>query len=280
MSFAASVVVNCARKAKKALSAVQPHLETKQADVETLASVISIEPTAPTGHEDLIGSVMFILKRQDVEITGIQHPKTGQQIPILNYQGQTFRLINVFSAQQAEEARAFWRDLTDNRGKACVLLEEKDRYSVWGKIRLDQVGDDPQSGGVAAAPLFTQACLLMLQAVYFDIDDLLGNRQAASFQKDIGQVFQKWKFPQADSPDSVNKLLNMDPLGGGQMPAWQEHHLNTLLQELHRIGKEYFGNSSFVERAIDILEDMPAAERKQFIDWLNQSPLGELWSTA
>lgn len=222
---------------------------------------------------------MFILKRQDVEITGLQHPKTGQQVPILNYQGQTFRLINVFSAQQAEEARAFWRDLTDNRGKACVLLEETDRYSVWGKIRLEQIADDPQ-GGVAAAPLFTQASLLMLQAVFFDIEDLLGNRQAGSFQKEIAQIFKKWKFPQADTPDAVKNWLEVDPLGGVKMPPWQEHHLNTLLQELYRLGKDYFGNTSFVERAIDILEDMPANERKQFIDWLNQSPLGDLWSTS
>ncbi|MBK4730444.1 hypothetical protein JJD41_11310 [Oxynema sp. CENA135] len=222
---------------------------------------------------------MFILKRQDVEISGIVHPKTGQQIPILNYQGQTFRLINVFSAQQAEEARAFWRDLTDNRGKACVLLEEPDRYSVWGKIRLDQA-DDPQNSGVAASPLYTQACLLLLQAVYFDIEDLLGTRQAGSFEKEIGQVFQKWRFPQADSTASVNNLLNMDPLGGAQVPSWQEHHLNTLLQELHRLGKEYFGNESFTERAIDVLQDMPDNERKQFTEWLNQSPLGQLWSTS
>ena len=63
---------------------------------------------------------MFILKRQDVEISSIQHPKKDQQVPILNYQGQTFRLISVFKASQEEEARALWRELTDNRGKACV----------------------------------------------------------------------------------------------------------------------------------------------------------------
>lgn len=82
---------------------------------------------------------MFILKRQDVEISSIQHPKRDQKIPILTYQGITFRLISVFHANQEEEARALWRDLTDNQGKACVLLEEPDRYSIWGKVRLDQL---------------------------------------------------------------------------------------------------------------------------------------------
>ena len=65
---------------------------------------------------------MFILKRQDVEISTMPHPKRDQQVPVLYYQGQTFRLISVFKASQEEEAKALWRDLTDHRGKACVLL--------------------------------------------------------------------------------------------------------------------------------------------------------------
>ena len=152
---------------------------------------------------------MFILKRQDVEITNFQHPKRDQQIPILNYQGQTFRLISAFNGKQAEDARALWRDLTDNRGKACVLLEEPDRYSVWGKVRLDQLaGEEPAGNEATKAPLFAQGCLLLLQAVYFDVEDLLGARQAASFQKDIAKVFQQGNFPQADSPDAIKNWLS------------------------------------------------------------------------
>ncbi|HBK99713.1 MAG TPA: hypothetical protein DD001_21525 [Microcoleaceae bacterium UBA10368] len=221
---------------------------------------------------------MFILKRQDVEITNFQHPKRDQQIPILNYQGQTFRLINAFNGKQAEDARALWRDLTDNKGKACVLLEEPDRYSVWGKVRLDQlVGEEPTGTACAKAPLFAQACLLLLQAVYFDVEDLLGARQATSFQKDIAKVFQQGNFPLADSPDAIKNWLTVSPLKGLNLPPWQEQHLKTLLQELHRLGKSYFGNTGFAEGVSDVLEDMPAQERNQFLDWLKQSALNKLW---
>ncbi|AFY67578.1 Npun_F0813 family protein [Geitlerinema sp. PCC 7407] len=222
---------------------------------------------------------MFILKPQDVEISSIQHPSRDQKIPILQYQGQTFRLISVFNASQEDEARAFWRDLTDNRGKACVLLEEPQRYSVWGKIRLEQLGAD-SGGSEDAKESFTQAAILLLQALHIDIEDLLGNRQAAAFQKEISSVFQQWKFPQTESPEAINYLLTMDPLAGGQVPPWQEHHLNTLLQELHRLGKDYFGNLSFVERAMDALQDLPAGDRQQFQGWLKQSPLGRLWGVG
>jgi hypothetical protein len=226
------------------------------------------------GHESF-ASVMFILKRQDVEISSIQHPKREQQIPILTYQGQTFRLISVFGAKQAEEAKAFWRDLTDHRGKVCVLLEEPDRYSVWGKIRLEQLGTEV-GPDVKVGP-YTQACLLLLQTVYIDIEDLLGARQAGLFQKDITNIFRQWQFPQADKPEAVNHLLTIDPLTTLQVPPWEEHHLITLLQELHRLGKEYFGNTNFAEGVSDILQDMPASERTQFIEWLQSSALGKLW---
>jgi hypothetical protein len=218
---------------------------------------------------------MFILKRQDVEISSIQHPKRDQQIPILTYQGQTFRLISVFGAKQAEEAKSFWRDLTDNRGKVCVLLEEPDRYSVWGKIRLDQLGTEvgPDSKVVP----YTQACLLLLQTVYIDIEDMLGARQAGLFQKEIAKIMQQWHFPQAESQTAVNQLLTIDPLTTLQVPPWEEHHLITLLQELYRIGKEYFGNTNFAEGVSDILQDMPASEQTQFIEWLQSTPLGKLW---
>lgn len=218
---------------------------------------------------------MFILKRQDVEISSIQHPKREQQIPILSYQGQTFRLISVFRAHQEEEARSFWRDLTDNQGKACVLLEEPDRFSVWGKIRLEQLGTE--GGPDTKIVPYTQACLLLLQTVYLDVEDLLGNRQAGLFQKDITEVFQQWHFPQADSPEAVNHLLTVDPLNTLQVPPWEEHHLITLLQELYRLGKEYFGNGNFAEGVGDVLQDMPATEQSQFMEWIKSSPLGKLW---
>jgi hypothetical protein len=218
---------------------------------------------------------MFILKRQDVEISSIQHPKREQQIPILTYQGQTFRLISVFGARQAEEAKTFWRDLTDNRGKVCVLLEEPDRYSVWGKVRLEQLG--AEGGPDFKVVPYTQACLLLLQTVYIDVEDLLGARQAGLFQKEIANIFRKWHFPQAESPEAVHNLLTIDPLTSLQIPPWEEQHLVTLLQELHRLGKEYFGNTNFAEGISDILQDMPATEQAHFIEWLQSSPLGKLW---
>jgi hypothetical protein len=218
---------------------------------------------------------MFILKRQDVEISSIQHPKREQPMPVLHYQGQTFRLISVFKASQEEEARALWRELTDGRGKACVLLEEPDRFSVWGKIRLEQLGSD--TGNHGKAGVFTQGSLLLLQAVYIDIEDLLGAKQAALFEKDITEILRQKQLPQATTPEAVKYLLNQDPLDTHSLPAWQENHVTIFLQELHKLGKTYFGNANFAHPVVDRLQDMAEGERSLFISWLNQSPMSKLW---
>ncbi|MGB3310246.1 MAG: Npun_F0813 family protein [Nodosilinea sp.] len=223
---------------------------------------------------------MFILKRQDVDIKTMHHPQKDQQIPILSYQGQTFRLLSVFTAAQEDDARVLWRDLTDNRGKACVLLEEPDRFSIWGKIRLDQFDQDTSddTGTPPAEATYIKACLLMLQVLYMDVEDLLGAKQARQFEGDIGKVFVAWKFPQAATPDAVKNLLTVDPLAMPQMPAWQDHHLHRLLEETYRIGKDYFGNANFSDRALEAVEDLTDNEQALFQRWLQQSPTGKLWA--
>jgi hypothetical protein len=224
---------------------------------------------------------MFILKRQDVQLSTIQHPKKDQQVPILKYQGQAFRLINVFQAAQEEEAKSFWRDLTDNRGKACILLEEPERYSVWGKIHLDQLtaepAPEPQTSKGGVSPAFVQAALLLLQSVYMDIEDMLGARQLKVFHKEISTIFQQGRFPQTESAVAIAQILKVDPLESLEVPQWREQHLVTLLQELHQLGKKHFGNASFTRRVMESLQDMPSHDRNQFLSWLKQSALGTLW---
>ncbi|AFZ00508.1 Npun_F0813 family protein [Calothrix sp. PCC 6303] len=219
---------------------------------------------------------MFILKRQDVEISTIQHPKRDQQLPILYYQGQSFRLISVFKASQEEEAKAVWRELTDNRGKACVLLEEPERYSVWGKIRLDQLSSSDTDGG-QRTEILLQAAILLLQNTYMDIEEYLGTRQANLFEEALTQTCSQRQLPQTNSSAVIKHLLNLDPLQALQLPHWQENHVLVFLEELHRLGKEYFGNSNFARSVADKLQDMPEGDRSFVMMWLKQSSVSKMW---
>ena len=218
---------------------------------------------------------MFILKRQDVEISSIVHPKRDQQVPVLHYQGQTFRLISLFKASEEEKAMALWRELTDNRGKACVLLQEVERFSVWGKIRLDQLDSEASTQG--NNKILTVASILLLQAVYMDIEEFLGAKQAASFKKEISNILSRWQFPAASSPNAIDYLLSINPLEPIEIPFWQEDYVTVFLEDLHRLGKAYFGSSSFAHQVMDTLQDMSVPERTIFMNWLKDSSLSKLW---
>lgn len=217
---------------------------------------------------------MFILKRQDVEIVNVQNPQNkDQQIPILQYQGQTFRLLNMFGDNR-DEALALWRDLTDNKGKACVLLEEPQRFSVWGRVKLDQLHAASAASSSAGTHL-VQGCLLILQAVYLEVEDLLGTRQAGSFKQDLLKFMQQGEFAQSESINGLEKVLSINPLNSVQIPNWDESKLQLLLGELHRLASSYFGNSSFVDSALEALNDLP--ESVSVTAWLKKTPKGKLW---
>ena len=88
---------------------------------------------------------------------------------------------------------------------------------------------------------------------------------------------QTLKFPGISDQEAVKNLITTNPLDLAKFPPWQENHLVSLLQELHKLGKTYFGNANFAHQVTDTLQDMPEVERSLFISWLNQSSLSKLW---
>jgi len=211
---------------------------------------------------------MFLLTPADVEITNIQHPKQPKKVPILSYQTRTFRLLSVFHAQQQEEAHAAWRDLTDNQGKACVLLEEPHRFSLWRLVKIDK---DLLLNPVTPVA-YAKACVLMIQALYGDVEQLLGAKQAKKF----GEVFSINAQKQMAEAGGFGGVLRTNPLAE-MPPRWEEDDLSELLLELHRLGVKFFGRSKFIGRTLSALDVLPQDDKAVFLTWLQASLLGNLW---
>ena len=148
----------------------------------------------------------------------------------MSYDDKTFRLLSVFSAQQESEAHAAWRELTENEGKMCVLLEERSRYSVWRQVRLDKEMLQP-----IAPATYIKACVLMLQAMCSDVEQLLGSRQANSF----GAAIEANALRQIEAAGGIAHILRLDPLTD-ILPSWEEDDLSALLLEMHRLGAKFF----------------------------------------
>jgi hypothetical protein len=71
--------------------------------------------------------------------------------------------------------------------------------------------------------------------------------------------------------------LTADPLNSLQPPAWREAQVISLLQEIYRLGRSYFGNSGFTRNVLESLQDLSRGDRAAFQDWLSRSPVGALW---
>jgi hypothetical protein len=111
--------------------------------------------------------------------------------------------------------------------------------------------------------------------VYLEVEDLLGTRQAGSFKQDLLKFMQQGKFAQSDTLKTLEAVLSINPLNSVQIPNWDESKLQLLLGELHRLASSYFGNSSFVDSAIDALNELP--ESVSVNAWLKKTPKGKLW---
>lgn len=210
---------------------------------------------------------MFLLTPEDVEVTSIQHPKKDKKVPILSYEDKTFRLLSVFSSDQQAEAHACWRDLTENEGKMCVLLEESFRYSVWRQVRLDMGLLQPVAP-VACA----KASVVMVQALYGDVNQLLGSKQA----KDFGMALAAIAPKQIAAAGGLGGILRLDPLTEA-LPRWEEEDISALLLELHRLGTQFLGPASFGGRTVAALDDLAINDKEVFLNWLSLSLLSNLW---
>ena len=213
---------------------------------------------------------MFLLTPQDVDIVNVQHPKQPKKIPILSYQERTFRLLSVFPAAQSDEAHAAWRDLTDNQGKASVLLEEPHRFSVWVIINIDK--KLLESTTPAA---YSKACLLMIQSMYGDVEQLLGSNQAKKFGAALDLEAQK----QIRAAGDLGGVLRANPLLEASY-TWEEDDLSALLLTMHRLGSKFFGRSKFTQRTLGSLNALPGNDKAMFMNWLRMSLLSELWLEA
>lgn len=209
---------------------------------------------------------MFV-SPEDVQISSVQHPKRPKKVPILSHQDMTFRLQSVFSSQQQQEAQSAWRDLTDNQGTSCLLLEEPHRFSLWRQVQIDKGLLNP------VLPIaYIRACLLLIQALYGDVEQRLGRRQATAFEAAFSVNAQR----SLQTVGGLDAALKINPLTGG-VPVWGEDDLCALLLELHRLGTRFFGRSHFAARTLSALDVLPGNDKAVFLTWLRLSLLGSLW---
>jgi len=211
---------------------------------------------------------ILVLKRQDVELSRVLATESGRVVMVLLYEGQTFRLMSQFSAAQKDKAKALCESLAQSRGQRCVLLNQIHTYSVWLEVRQEQPNPPLQTTTPTpptSAVSLTQACLLIMQAIAEDIGDLMGANQKTAFQEDLTKILKQCLIPGSQSSEAINPLLTIAPLSETQLPTWQQKDIEILFPRLGRLGKNYYGNTTFVERTVDALKELPVYTNPRFM---------------
>jgi hypothetical protein len=221
------------------------------------------------------------IQQQHIQITSAWDVVKSKRVPIFRYQAQTFCFLNVFPLSQAKEVSFIWWNLTNTLGKTYLLLKGSKSYSIWEKAPADQVVDEatlPWKSTDTLPATLVRAGLVMLQATYAEIDFFFGARYAELFERDIADLFQTESFPPSDSFSGVQQLLKIDPWIAAHMVSWQRRHLDTLLQELHRLATKIFGNDTFKARVLSALDDLSPSEQGKFRTWLmEEATASRVW---
>jgi hypothetical protein len=208
---------------------------------------------------------IFVLKRSDVELSRVPDPETGRLILMMRYQGRTFRLMSQFSTGQQDRAQALCESLVENRKQCCVLLKQDPLCSVWIETANRQATEAVVSVRSNTEITLTQASLLIIQAIANDIEDLMGEGQKTAFQEEMTKIFKQSLLPGAESSAAINPLLTVNPLTATDLPNWEQKELSVLFPRLGRVGRKYFGSTTFVERAIDELKELPISNNARFM---------------
>jgi hypothetical protein len=207
---------------------------------------------------------MLTLRRQDVQLIWSRNLETGKPILMIRYQESSFRFLRVFSQKQL--AISFCQNLNKTQARQCILLDEGIKYTVWLEILTKQIASNSQIKQKESA--VTRAGLLIFQSFAREIEMVLGIKQAKAFRKDLVKALRRQNIPSIESPEAVNILLTLEPMTAKQLPPWKENHVDILLRELCRLGKRYFGNTTFIDRLFENLKKSDIPERVQLLELL------------
>lgn len=232
---------------------------------------------------------MLILNKQDVKIlpnTSSSH-KVGISDLTLQYRNRTYTKLNIaFNISQLDKAKDFCQSFQQDEDKQYLLVTERYGYSIWGEVKEEQLAEKPvtqpdRSNHQTSAsepqpeveflsskntPDITQMVLVTIQTIADDIEDLMGKRKKATFYQEVSRLFKQSLMPGAASPESIDRLLNIDPLTAKDLPEWQQKHLEAFLPKLARLGKKYYGNTTFIELIVDKIRSLPLYDRPQVAD--------------
>jgi hypothetical protein len=225
---------------------------------------------------------MSIIESQLVKIEISTLPDDPKFRLRLNYQGQSYDLIQAFAshkldrAQQLQRSRHVPSGSTTGRNDPVssasqnryLMVREVDYYSLWELNRsmepVSSLGNLQADDECVPVLALQQASIWLFQELWLQWQDLLGERQLKVFAKELLSVtsqLQTW--------GDLDRLLMLDPLDPTKLGAWSELDFRAFDRQLYQLTQHKLGHQFGTKLTIEIIEAMPDSCRSILLDILD-----------
>ena len=213
---------------------------------------------------------MSIIDRKlvTIEISPIAGKQTGGLR--LNYQDQTYDLVQAFASQQRELVQRRLQQLIDANNSGVNLampdrylaIHEEHYYSIW-VVSLTQNQANILQQSQRDLEL-QQASIWLFQELWFQCQDLLGVQQ---LQVLIDNLLMA--NPHIQSLRDVDLLLGLDPSSSVMLMNWIPSDFVGLDRQLYQLIQKKIGREFGRTLTTDIIQSMPDSLRSILVDILD-----------
>jgi hypothetical protein len=214
---------------------------------------------------------MLILDSQDVRIDEILDPKNpNQKTFTLNYLNRQYILIQAFPQSRLDSAQNLWRHLTADRSQSCLIVKERDRYSVWVEYIRASVTNAPPDLEVE---LVFRAQLCLIDGLWAEVKELLGQNQAVAFGREIlasiptiSSIEGLVTAIEIASRSAKGSVLQPEPKIDAYIISGQQSVL--LYREIQQLGGKYLGKNYTKELLLDLQQQLAPQLQSSLRNWL------------
>ncbi len=212
---------------------------------------------------------MAIIDSRSVNIEISTRPDQIQSELRLDYHGQRYNLVQAFADRQLELAQQRLQQLitTDPLSGSVIdrylIVQEINYYSLWVLASNHQ----PVTAAAGSDLGLQQASIWLLQELWLQWQDLLGNRQLPAFADNLLAVTNHLQ-----SRTDLDRLLSLDPLTSAKLTAWVDADFIALDRQLYQLTQKKIGRQFATNITIDIVASMPASLRSRLLAILDIQP--------
>jgi hypothetical protein len=193
----------------------------------------------------------------------------------LNYQAESYNLVQVFASHKLERAEQKLQQLleiqscesnkTINKSitDRYLMVREIGYYSLW---ILDLVLNEPNPNRQSDREILElhQASIWLFQELWLQWQDLVGAKQLRVFAEHLLTV-----TPQLQSLADLDRLLILDPMNTAKLESWAKLDSIAFTKEVYRLTQQKIGQQLGEKITIDIIQSMPDSLRSRLTDILD-----------